>query len=409
MAVRYMGSKKALAPEIAHIISERHPKATVCDVFAGMCAVGSQVAARHRLFTNDIHAYAATIASALFTGSATGPTSIVARDELLKHFNKNKKALEASVVGRLRSEDQFFGSDGDLTFWRKGLRFTDSEVKRPPARKLAGLSNMADYRDNSRLFPYCLVTSYFAGAYFGLRQAIEIDSLRYAIDQGPARNRDRYLAALIDAASHCATAPGHFAQFLVPRDKKTLAYVSKIRTRSILERFFGALDNFPKPQCISRRTNRVYNSDATTLLSNEVRTFSAENLVIYADPPYSRAQYSRYYHLLETLVLYDYPACQSKGRYRAGRIQTDFSLIGKVVEAMTSFVSAAAKTGGKLYLSYPRNGLLAEAGTNVQDILRSHFKQVSVAAKRPLQHSTMGSAPGVASHRVWEDVFYARN
>ena len=190
MVVRYMGSKKALAPEISHIISERHPKATVLDVFSGMCAVGSLIAARHRLLTNDIHVYATTIASALFTGAATGPTSIVAREELLRHFNKNKRVLEALVASRLRLEDQFFGSDRDLLFWRKGLKFYDSEVERPPARKLVGLPNIADYKSDPKLFPYCLVTSYFAGAYFGLRQAIEIDSLRYAIDHAPARNRD---------------------------------------------------------------------------------------------------------------------------------------------------------------------------------------------------------------------------
>ena len=383
MAVRYMGSKKALAPEISHIISERHPKATVLDVFAGMCAVGTQLAARHKLLNNDIHVYAATIASALFTGAATGPTSIVAREEILRHFNKNKKALEAPVASRLRLEDQFFGSDRDLTSWRKGLKFYDSEVERPPARKLAGLANIADYKSNPKLFPYCLMTSYFAGAYFGLRQAIEIDSLRYAIDHAPARKRDRYMAALIDAASHCVTAPGHFAQFLIPRDKRTFAYVGRIRARSVLERFFGALDNFPNPQCASRRANRVYNSEATTLLRDKVSTFSKENLVIYADPPYSRAQYSRYYHLLETLVLYDYPSCHSKGRYRADRFQTDFSLKTKVVEAMTSFAASAAATGGRLYLSYPRNGLLAAMGADVRDVLQPHFRHVSVAAMCP--------------------------
>jgi adenine-specific DNA-methyltransferase len=404
-----MGSKKALAPVISHIISERHPKATVLDVFAGMCAVGTQVAARHRLFTNDIHAYAATIASALFAGAATGPTSIVAKDELLRHFSENKKALEASVPGRLRLEDQLFGSNGGLLQWRKGLEFFESEVERPPGRKLSGLSNIADYKSNPKLFPYCLVTSYFAGAYFGLRQAIEIDSLRYAIDHAPARRRDRYMAALIEAASHCATAPGHFAQFLVPRDKKTLIYVRRIRARSVLERFFDALDSFPNPQCVSRRANRVFNADATTLLYDEATILSKEDLVIYADPPYSRAQYSRYYHLLETMVLYDYPTCDCKGRYRANRVQTDFSLKSKVVDAMSSFAAAAAATGGRLYLSYPRNGLLATIGADVRDVLYPHFTHVSVTAMRPLQHSTMGAAPGVASHRVWEDIFYASN
>lgn len=409
MAVRYMGSKKALAPEISRIISDRHPKAAVLDVFAGMCAVGSQISARHRLFTNDIHAYAATIASALFTGSTTSLTSIIACEELLGPFNKNKRILEASVAGRLRIEDQYLSQDGVSSQWLKGLVFNAREIERPPARKLNGLPTIAEYKSNTKLFPYCLITSYFASAYFGIRQAIEIDSLRYAIDRAPLQNRDRYMAALIDSASHCATAPGHFAQFLIPRDRKTLAYIARIRSRSVLKRFFEALDNFPKPQCVSRRLNRVYNVEATTLLREKASDFSKEDLVIYADPPYSRAQYSRYYHLLETLVLYDYPACQSKGRYRENRYQTDFSIKSKVVTAMSTFAAAAAATGGRLYLSYPRNGLLSIAGADIRDVLRLHFKRVTITARSPLQHSTMGAAPGVASHRVWEDVFYATN
>jgi len=409
MAVRYMGSKKALAPEISQIISDRHPKATVLDVFAGMCAVGSQVAPKHKLFTNDIHSYAATFASALFTGLAIKPTSIVARHELLKHFRKNKKALEASVEQRLRVEDQLISFGGNARSWREGLHFNEQELARPPARKLNGLDPIRDYKLDPTRFPYCLVTSYFSSAYFGLRQSIEIDSLRYAIDQGPQRNRNSYLAALIDAASHCATAPGHFAQFLVPRDKRTFVYVARIRSRSVLERFFDALDDLPRPQCAARKQNRVYNDDATNLLRAKKSSLSKENLVIYADPPYSRAQYSRYYHLLETLVLYDYPACKDKGRYRADRVQTDFSLKSKVVTAMDAFAGAAAETGAKLYLSYPRNGLLAIAGGDVREILRPHFKKVEIATRKPLQHSTMGAAPGAASHRVWEDIFYASN
>jgi adenine-specific DNA-methyltransferase len=208
MAVRYMGSKKALAPEIADVITRRHPNSTVLDVFAGMCAVGSQISTRHRLFTNDIHAYATTIASALFTGPSTGPTSINAREELLSNFTKNKRALERAVRRRLEREDQFCGANRVASQWRRGLAINNAELNRPPARKLDGLSTIADYRKNGGLFPYCLMTSYFASTYFGIRQAIEIDSLRYAIDRAPLRRRDHYLAALIDAASHCAAAPG---------------------------------------------------------------------------------------------------------------------------------------------------------------------------------------------------------
>lgn len=408
MAVRYMGSKKALAPEIAQIISGNHSTATVFDVFAGMCAVGSEVASRHRLFTNDVHAYAATIATALFTGSSRKTTSLVAKPELLSNFERNKKELSKVVGSRLRDEDKHFSSQ-DITFWKAGLEFCRREMGRPPARKLPNLNRIADYKSTTVLFPYCLVTSYFAGAYFGLRQAIEIDSLRYAIDQAPIEHQSHYLAALIEVASHCAAAPGHFAQYLVPRNKRSFAYIRRIRRRSVLERFFDALDRAPRVECLNRPQNRVFNSDATELLRKKARYLSKHELVVYADPPYSRAQYSRYYHLLETLVLYDYPACLSKGRYRSGRHQTAFSQKAQVVGAMTEFSAAAANTGAKLYLSYPRNGLLSAAKTDVRDILRLHYKHVRVAAMRPLQHSTMGAAPGAAFQRVWEDIYFASN
>jgi adenine-specific DNA-methyltransferase len=57
-----------------------------------------------------------------------------------------------------------------------------------------------------------------------------------------------------------------------------------------------------------------------------------EGGTVYADPPYCFVHYSRFYHALETLVLYDYPEIQKKnnvivkGRYREDRHQSPFAL-----------------------------------------------------------------------------------
>jgi adenine-specific DNA-methyltransferase len=50
-----------------------------------------------------------------------------------------------------------------------------------------------------------------------------------------------------------------------------------------------------------------------------------EGCTVYADPPYAPVHYSRFYHALETLVKYDYPAIEHKGRYRIDRHQSPFS------------------------------------------------------------------------------------
>ena len=71
---------------------------------------------------------------------------------------------------------------------------------------------MSRYRRNSRLRPACLATSYYANVYYGLRQAIDLDSLRAAIDALPGggqrmeRKRIHYLSALIHASP--VTTPG---------------------------------------------------------------------------------------------------------------------------------------------------------------------------------------------------------
>ena len=59
--------------------------------------------------------------------------------------------------------------------------------------------------------------------------------------------------------------------------------------------------------------NKTYNLDYKKLLKlkelKDVETF-------YLDSPYSGEQYSRFYHILETLVKYDNPEVLFKAKYR---------------------------------------------------------------------------------------------
>lgn len=402
-----MGSKRSLAPSIAARITERHPRATILDVFAGMCAVGSELAPKHPVYTNDAHVFAKTVADALFVLEPFAPTSLHARDELLAAFRKNSNALYEVFRRRLNSERAALSAAKDSKYWKRFLEFNNAELRRRLPHQVKALPSLTEYRANRHKFPYALFSTYYSSAYFGLQQCIEIDSLRYAIDQAaPDAHRAKYLSALLQAASHCAAAPGHFAQYLVPRDRINSRYISRIRQRSIVDRFMEALDTFPRLNCLDRRKNRTFSSDATTLLLSQAAEFPRKNFVIYADPPYSRAQYGRYYHVLETLVLYDYPECSGKGRYRHDRFHTDFSRKERVVAAIDEFIGAAAETGAALYVSYPRNGLLSAAGGSLRDLLARHYEKVELLSRELLQHSTMGGAPGIASQRVLEDVYY---
>lgn len=398
-SVRYMGNKRQQAPGIAALISEHHPGAVVADAFAGTCAVASEAAPRHVVLTNDLHQFAVAIARSLFCGNADKPAIGVVRPSLEAAFIENRDQLVQAAGDGVDEEDELLGSDE----W-KGFRSFNRRLRRF-GQPLVGLPGIEAHRAAPGTAPYSLFTRLYPGTYFGLRQAIELDSLRYAIAEAEREHRDALMNALLVAASHCAAAPGHFAQPLTPRDAKNTRYIMGIRRRSLWDRFIEALDELVIPSCHDRASNGTYNLDAIRF----VQTIGAEHddLVVYADPPFSRAQYSRYYHVLETLALYDYPVVEYNGRYRPDRFQTGFSQRAKVSATMESFIESCAATGAKLFLSYPRRGLLQQAHRNLLAMLRRHYAHARVITSTELDHSTFGASNGEARQPVTEDVYYA--
>jgi D12 class N6 adenine-specific DNA methyltransferase len=152
ISIKYMGSKKSLASSIAAKISREHPRAAVLDVFAGMCAVGTELAPRHPLLTNDLHSFAGSIAQALFVSRSapSGPKS-EQRAEFMRAFGKNQLALQEALAWRLSRERQALTAVRKMQNWRKFRDFSDGELARHAPVNINGLSNVADYRNPSSL------------------------------------------------------------------------------------------------------------------------------------------------------------------------------------------------------------------------------------------------------------------
>ncbi|WP_413816507.1 DNA adenine methylase, partial [Pigmentiphaga sp.] len=53
LPVSYMGTKRQLAAFVSELV-ERSSPGPMLDVFAGMCAVGSAVAPKRQVWTNDL-------------------------------------------------------------------------------------------------------------------------------------------------------------------------------------------------------------------------------------------------------------------------------------------------------------------------------------------------------------------
>ena len=148
----------------------------------------------------------------------------------------------------------------------------------------------------------------------------------------------------------------------------------------------------------------AFRSEAVGLLAS-LREFGTKPSVIYADPPYTQDQYSRYYHIYETVVLYYYPTCQGRGLYRPDRATSSFSLASKVEQAMDDLIAASARLKSCLVLSYPSEGLLKNSSTLIPKMMRSHFGSLPECYQLPHRHSTMGASKGATTHDVTEVIY----
>ena len=124
----------------------------------------------------------------------------------------------------------------------------------------------------------------FGGTYFTPDDARLIGAYRIAIDavfpDASDRNRSVALASLIYSADRSAITVGHYEAFLRKGKNRPFSF------------------DLINPKQIK---SKVYRQDANALARKVVSE------VAYLDPPYNSRQYSRFYHVLETLTKWDDP------------------------------------------------------------------------------------------------------
>lgn len=248
--------------------------------------------------------------------------------------------------------------------------------------------------------------------FFGVRQALEIDAIVCSIKKGLTKfassDRVRWLTiALGRSMLRVSNSTGHFAQYLTPKIGTYQVFQRQRRRRVWKELLESSDDLNPVGNTQWRKNNKAFNQDSLELLP-KLREENQLPAVVYADPPYTNDQYSRFYHLLETLILYDYPTMTGKGLYRLGRFSTSFSLKAKSVAAMDLLVHSSARLGTDIVLSYPTNGLVHTTGANPLDIIKKYYRLVEVCHTIEHKHSTFGASKGPAKSPVIEMIYRGR-
>ncbi|VEB93029.1 Adenine-specific DNA methylase [Citrobacter koseri] len=205
---------------------------------------------------------------------------------------------------------------------------------------------------------------YFGGVYFSYYQAFILDMILYLSDRSNDESKDFIKAIALSSASSIVNTVGkQFAQPIRPRNKDGSI---KKNLNSLIGR-----DRNLDPIKIAKswihkyklNVNSNYNSIALRMDYQEaLDTYGKNFSVVYADPPYTRDHYSRFYHVLETMSLRDEPVITtstrhgikelSRGFYREERHQSPFCIRSLAPKAFENLFKSTSSCNTPLVLSY---------------------------------------------------------
>lgn len=177
--------------------------------------------------------------------------------------------------------------------------------------------------------------------YFSADNAKKIDAIRTIINEWFLSNyisEDMYyllIANLIDAVTKVSNTSGTYGAFLKADDPRKELPIQLEKSN-----FF---DN-----C---KTNQCFCSDIFDVI-NEI-----SGDILYLDPPYNSRQYPPYYHILDTVTLYDNPAIYGKtGRRPYKEKLSPFCMLDKAKDALVEIVTKAKFN--HIYISYSTDGII---------------------------------------------------
>lgn len=330
--MKYMGSKRFMLKNgLGEVLREEllHAKRFI-DPFAGSGGVINYVAVNQafagEIIASDLQKYSIVLANAVI-----GRTKEVDVESIKKKWlEKVKTKIEKSKL-YTQSIELDKKHSKNVKLWVKY------------SRKLC--------EQPSKIGP---VWNAYGGHYFSPKQSLIFDYLLKNIPKD-LQHKDICLASIIIAASRCAAAPGHTAQPFQPTESAS----KFIKISWSLDPFKScetALKEIVPLHAIKK--GKVVVSDAKKLISK-----LRKGDLVFIDPPYSGVQYSRFYHVLETIARGKCGTVSGVGRYPvlSERPQSEFSNAGQSLKALEDLLSALSKRNVTVIFTFPKgkcsNGL----------------------------------------------------
>jgi adenine-specific DNA-methyltransferase len=316
--MKYMGSKRwMLANGLGHILRDETQRTKrFVDLFAGSGAVSCFGAEKNRVTVN---AYDLQSFSAALTDAVVSRTQLLNADSLWSSWERKavKWLSNHSLISAASGPDVEYLTQTDVSQMR------------------------------------CLCTAYdelpivqaYGGHYFSLKQAVWIEALRRTLpddQQGKVA-----LAALIQAASQCAAAPGHTAQPFQPT-RTAKRFLTEAWARDLKTRTLAML------RTICSRRAQMKGSAEVADANCAVERLRKGDLV-FVDPPYSGVHYSRFYHVLETIARGYCGSVTGVGRYppASERPRSKYSIGSQSRGAIEDLLAQIARRGATGIVTFP--------------------------------------------------------
>ncbi|MBT9395346.1 DNA adenine methylase [Hymenobacter sp. NST-14] len=361
--VKYMGAKRQILDFVIDGIKEVHTGGQLCDLFAGTAVLSGALASVMPIHSNDMQAYSKVMAELYLSSKPIVDNGTL--DRVLTDSQKQYTKLASAC----------------------GSELVDHHLSLPREEYLKIESQHRDFLHKefgevgSHLF-----TKNYSGTYWSVDQCMWIDSIVEASNR--FKNQPIYnqiLASLMYAMSYSAQSTGHFAQYRDAATEESFIDILKYRRKNILFLFQSKFN-----ELLLMTPSKINNHKATTMDYKDCLAVIPKGGTVYADPPYGAVHYSRFYHALETLVKYDYPQVQFKGRYRQDRHQSPFCTTTKVKPAFQAILTGVKNKRANLVLSYSDNGMISL--DNLLLLCKSELKLTHNITCRDIDynHSTMG-------------------
>jgi adenine-specific DNA methylase len=417
--IHYLGSKLRLLEELDFFVNDIAPNSnTFCDLFAGSGTVSQHFISSHNVISVDIQEYSKVISSAISAPSNSLSYNACAFVENCKSSQLYKTLLvsseelrgfEDAAIQAAQNDELSLScdllEDGCIEYFKLGepkpknrtlLEFIERLITELHQR------NLIDSKDS-------MVFRYFGGIYFSYYQAICIDSILCEINKLPEEDKNTFLAAILSTVSDIVNTVGkQFAQPIKPRKsdgtpKSSLKnQLKKDRYKDVFNEYEKWLDKY---LCLPKadKCHISIKEDFGNFLKSNKNKID----VFYADPPYTRDHYSRYYHILETICLRDNPKIStvkinnvtslSRGIYRENRHQSPFCIKSQAKGAFDILFSNVKKHDAPLLLSYSpfekeSNNRPRVLGVDEIVLLaKTYFESVDVYSVGDFSHSKLNN------------------